>query len=116
MGLEITNNVAPFDEILVLLREKISRDPENLTIVRIYSRVISSGVASVHFCQIVPLHGNLKSQKRTSLQYLYNSEFHSSSCKLVFLPPFRLWNRFMELQILHQQVDQQKGTAGKVGA
>lgn len=61
MGLEITNNIAPFDEILVLLREKISRDPNNLTTVRIYSRVISSGVASVNFCQIVTLHGNLKS-------------------------------------------------------
>lgn len=61
MGLEITNNVAPFDDILVLLREKISRDPENLTTVRIYTWVISSGVAGVHFCQIVTLHGNLKS-------------------------------------------------------
>lgn len=56
MGLEITDNVAPFDEILVLLREKISQDPENLTTVRIYSRVISSGVACVPYISVRLLH------------------------------------------------------------
>lgn len=76
MGLEITKTVAPLDEIL---EEKISRDPENLTTVRIYSRVISSGFASVSSCLIVTLHGKLKSQKRTSLQYLNNSDIHYSS-------------------------------------
>lgn len=93
MELEITNNVARFNEILVHLWEKISQDPENPTTVRIYSRVINCWCTFLSGCYT---SWQPEISKENSLQYPNNSDIHSSSWKLIFWPPFRLWNRFME--------------------